>query len=53
MQVKSVRIKSGKHTHSRCGIDRELCVLNGQIISSLLPEQCRLTDVKKLTDDII
>ena len=42
MQVKSVRIKSGKHTHSGCGIDGEFFPLNGQVISSLLPEQCRL-----------
>jgi diacylglycerol kinase family enzyme len=42
VKVKSVRIKSGKHTHSGCGIDGELFALNGQIISSLLPEQCRL-----------
>jgi len=37
-----VRIKPGKHTHSGCGIDGELFPLNGQVISSLLPEQCRL-----------
>lgn len=42
VKVKSVRIKSGKHTHSGCGIDGEFFPLNGQVISSLLPEQCRL-----------
>ena len=42
MQVKSVRIKSGKHTHNGCGIDGELFPLNGQVMSALLPEQCRL-----------
>ncbi|KAH1192348.1 Sphingoid long-chain bases kinase 1 [Glycine max] len=42
VKVKSVRIKPGKHTHSGCGIDGELFPLNGQVISSLLPEQCRL-----------
>ncbi|KAM5566320.1 hypothetical protein ABKV19_014820 [Rosa sericea] len=41
--VKSVKIKaSGKHTHNGCGIDGELFPLNGQVVSSLLPEQCRL-----------
>lgn len=42
VQVKSVKIKPGKHCHSGCGIDGELFPLNGQVISSLLPEQCRL-----------
>lgn len=42
MQVKSVKIKPGKRTHNGCGIDGELFQLNGQVISSLLPEQCRL-----------
>ncbi|KAH1075680.1 hypothetical protein GYH30_051565 [Glycine max] len=42
VKVKSVRIKPGKHTHNGCGIDGELFPLNGQVISSLLPEQCRL-----------
>ncbi|KAK7381457.1 hypothetical protein VNO78_34163 [Psophocarpus tetragonolobus] len=42
IKVKSVRIKSGKHTHNGCGIDGELFPLNGQVKSSLLPEQCRL-----------
>nr|BAD86587.1 sphingosine kinase [Lotus japonicus] len=42
IKVKSVRIKPGKHTHNGCGIDGELFPLNGQVISSLLPEQCRL-----------
>lgn len=42
MQVKSVKIKAGKHTHNGCGIDGEFFPLNGQVVSSLLPEQCRL-----------
>ncbi|KAL2335783.1 hypothetical protein Fmac_016996 [Flemingia macrophylla] len=42
VKVKSVRIKPGKHTHNGCGIDGELFPLSGQLISSLLPEQCRL-----------
>uniref|UniRef100_A0A6N2KJ87 DAGKc domain-containing protein n=1 Tax=Salix viminalis TaxID=40686 RepID=A0A6N2KJ87_SALVM len=42
IKVKSVKIKAGKHTHNGCGIDGELFQLNGQVISSLLPEQCRL-----------
>lgn len=37
-----MRIKAGKHTHNGCGIDGELFALNGQVISSMLPEQCRL-----------
>ncbi|KAI4358077.1 hypothetical protein L6164_001980 [Bauhinia variegata] len=42
VKVRSVRIKPGKHTHNGCGIDGELFPLNGQVVSSLLPEQCRL-----------
>ncbi|KAJ8759260.1 hypothetical protein K2173_006780 [Erythroxylum novogranatense] len=42
IKVKSVRIKTGKHTHSGCGIDGELFALNGQVFSFLLPEQCQL-----------
>ncbi|KAK6927744.1 Diacylglycerol kinase, catalytic domain [Dillenia turbinata] len=42
MKVKSVKIKPGKHTHGGCGIDGELRPVNGQVICSLLPEQCRL-----------
>ncbi|XP_038684513.1 sphingoid long-chain bases kinase 1-like [Tripterygium wilfordii] len=42
VKVKSVKIKPGKHTHNGCGIDGELFPLNGQVISYLLPEQCRL-----------
>ncbi|QHO14188.1 Sphingoid long-chain bases kinase [Arachis hypogaea] len=42
VKVKSVRIKSGKHTHNGCGIDGELFPLNGQVVSTMLPEQCRL-----------
>ncbi|XP_022139015.1 sphingoid long-chain bases kinase 1 [Momordica charantia] len=42
VKVKSVKIKPGKHTHNGCGIDGELFPLTGQVVSSLLPEQCRL-----------
>ncbi|KAL1065631.1 hypothetical protein V6Z11_D12G011200 [Gossypium hirsutum] len=42
VKVKSVKIKAGKHTHNGCGIDGEFFPLNGQVASSLLPEQCRL-----------
>ncbi|KAK8714203.1 hypothetical protein V6N13_149397 [Hibiscus sabdariffa] len=42
VKVKSVKIKAGKHTHNGCGIDGELFPLKGQVVSSLLPEQCRL-----------
>ncbi|GLT29202.1 hypothetical protein SLA2020_040830 [Shorea laevis] len=42
VKVKSVRLKAGKHTHNGCGIDGEFFPLNGQVFSSLLPEQCRL-----------
>ncbi|XP_057510367.1 sphingoid long-chain bases kinase 1-like isoform X2 [Actinidia eriantha] len=42
VKVKSVKIKPGKHGHSGCGIDGELFAVNGQVMSSLLPEQCRL-----------
>lgn len=42
IKVKSVKIKAVKHTHNGCGIDGELFPLNGQVVSSLLPEQCRL-----------
>ncbi|CAH9090170.1 unnamed protein product [Cuscuta europaea] len=42
VKVKSVKIKPVKHTHSGCGIDGELFSVNGTVISSTLPEQCRL-----------
>ncbi|GAA0184481.1 kinase [Lithospermum erythrorhizon] len=42
IKVKSVKIKPGKNTHNGCGIDGELFPVNGQVMSSLLPEQCRL-----------
>ncbi|KAK9275642.1 hypothetical protein L1049_022909 [Liquidambar formosana] len=42
VKVKSVKIKPGKHTNNSCGVDGELLPVNGQVISSLLPEQCRL-----------
>ncbi|XP_068634450.1 sphingoid long-chain bases kinase 1-like [Aristolochia californica] len=42
VKVKSVKLKAGKNTHNGCGIDGELLSMNGQVISSLLPDQCRL-----------
>ncbi|KAJ8427924.1 hypothetical protein Cgig2_023300 [Carnegiea gigantea] len=42
VKVKSVKIKPGKHSHNGCGIDGELFPVHGQVITSLLPEQCRL-----------
>ncbi|KAG6436752.1 hypothetical protein SASPL_101654 [Salvia splendens] len=42
IKVKSVKIKPGKHTHNGCGIDGELFPVKGQVLCSLLPEQCRL-----------
>lgn len=42
IKVKSVKIKPGKDAHNGCGIDGELFAVNGQVMSSLLPEQCRL-----------
>ncbi|PON36536.1 Diacylglycerol kinase, catalytic domain containing protein [Parasponia andersonii] len=42
VKVKSVKIKASGKTHNSCGIDGELFPLNGQVVSSLLPEQCRL-----------
>ncbi|XP_022864434.1 sphingoid long-chain bases kinase 1 [Olea europaea var. sylvestris] len=42
VKVKSVKIKPGKRTHKGCGIDGELFPVDGQLMCSLLPEQCRL-----------
>ncbi|KAJ0248706.1 Sphingoid long-chain bases kinase 1 [Hirschfeldia incana] len=42
VKVKSVKVKAGKQTHDSCGIDGELFALNGEVISTMLPEQCRL-----------
>ncbi|KAK3017371.1 hypothetical protein RJ639_005558 [Escallonia herrerae] len=42
VKVKSVKIKPGKLTQNGCGVDGELFPVTGQVISSLLPEQCRL-----------
>lgn len=41
IKVKSVKIK-GKQAQYGVGIDGELFPVNGQVVSSLLPEQCRL-----------
>ncbi|RAL53796.1 hypothetical protein DM860_004267 [Cuscuta australis] len=42
VKVKSVKLKPGKRTHNGCGIDGELFAMSGTVISSILPEQCRL-----------
>ncbi|XP_051144608.1 sphingoid long-chain bases kinase 1-like [Andrographis paniculata] len=42
VKVKSVKVKPGKHTEVGCGIDGELFPVNGQVMCSLLPDQCRL-----------
>lgn len=42
VKVKSVKVKPGKHSHDGCGIDGELFPVHGQVVSSMLPEQCRL-----------
>ncbi|KAI3743070.1 hypothetical protein L1987_60772 [Smallanthus sonchifolius] len=42
VKVKSVRLKPGKSTHNGCGIDGELFPVSGQVVSSLLSDQCRL-----------
>lgn len=42
VKVKSVKIKPGKHSHDGCGIDGELFSVHEQVITTLLPEQCRL-----------
>ncbi|XP_010521743.1 PREDICTED: sphingoid long-chain bases kinase 1 [Tarenaya hassleriana] len=42
VKVRSVRIRAGSKTHNGCGIDGELFPLNGEVISSMLPDQCRL-----------
>ncbi|XP_051124032.1 sphingoid long-chain bases kinase 1-like isoform X2 [Andrographis paniculata] len=42
IKVKSVKVKPGKQMTNGCGIDGELFPVSGQVICSLLPEQCRL-----------
>ncbi|XP_076951714.1 sphingoid long-chain bases kinase 1-like [Bidens hawaiensis] len=42
VKVKSVKLKPGKSTHNGCGIDGELFRVSGQVVSSILPDQCRL-----------
>ncbi|CAA6656460.1 unnamed protein product [Spirodela intermedia] len=42
LKVKSVRVKPVKGCHNGCGIDGELVRVNGEVICSLLPDQCRL-----------
>ncbi|KAK1258204.1 Sphingoid long-chain bases kinase 1 [Acorus gramineus] len=42
LKVKSVKVKPLKNTHKGCGIDGELVSINGQVICSMFPEQCRL-----------
>ncbi|XP_073002189.1 sphingoid long-chain bases kinase 1-like isoform X1 [Typha latifolia] len=42
VKVKSVKIRAGPNTHHGCGIDGEFLFVKGQVLCSLLPEQCRL-----------
>lgn len=42
LQVKAVKLRPGINTHNGCGIDGELLRVKGQVLCSLLPEQCRL-----------
>ncbi|XP_076893366.1 sphingoid long-chain bases kinase 1-like [Bidens hawaiensis] len=42
VKVKSVKLKPRKSTHNGCGIDGELFRVSGQVVSSILPDQCRL-----------
>ncbi|XP_078447810.1 long-chain base (LCB) kinase 1 [Wolffia australiana] len=42
VKVKSVKVKPGKGCHNGCGIDGELLRVNGEVVCSLLPDQCRL-----------
>ena len=42
LKVKSVKVKPGKGCHNGCGIDGELLRVNGEVLCSLLPDQCRL-----------
>lgn len=42
VKVKSVKIKRRQSTHAGCGIDGELFSVHGQVVSSLLPFQCKL-----------
>eukprot|EP00262_Sarcandra_glabra_P007407 TRINITY_DN2019_c0_g1_i1.p1 TRINITY_DN2019_c0_g1~~TRINITY_DN2019_c0_g1_i1.p1 ORF type:complete len:567 (+),score=83.16 TRINITY_DN2019_c0_g1_i1:125-1702(+) len=42
VKVKTVKIKPYKNTNNGCGIDGELLSMNGQAVSNLLPDQCRL-----------
>ncbi|ONK80337.1 uncharacterized protein A4U43_C01F16580 [Asparagus officinalis] len=40
--VKSVKLKASGNNQKGCGIDGELLKMNGQVMCSLLPQQCRL-----------
>ncbi|KAJ6797284.1 sphingoid long-chain bases kinase 1-like [Iris pallida] len=42
VKVKSVKLRAGRNGQNGCGIDGELIKMNGQIMCSLLPDQCRL-----------
>lgn len=42
VKVKSLKLKATRNTSNGCGIDGELVHLNGQVICSLLHEQCHL-----------
>ncbi|KAJ6850471.1 sphingoid long-chain bases kinase 1-like [Iris pallida] len=42
VKVKSVKLRASRNDQTGCGIDGELIKMNGQVMCSLLPEQCRL-----------
>ncbi|BBN18411.1 sphingosine kinase [Marchantia polymorpha subsp. ruderalis] len=47
MKVRSVSLEPSKKGHLRCGIDGELLTLDGPILTSVLPYQCRLIGCAK------
>lgn len=40
--MKAAKVRPGANSNNGCGIDGELLRVNGQVMCSLLPEQCRL-----------
>ncbi|XP_020597571.1 sphingoid long-chain bases kinase 1-like isoform X2 [Phalaenopsis equestris] len=42
VKVKSVKLQATRKTSNGCGIDGELLPLNGQVLCSMLPDQCHL-----------
>ncbi|XP_039123932.1 sphingoid long-chain bases kinase 1 isoform X1 [Dioscorea cayenensis subsp. rotundata] len=42
VKVKAAKVRPGANSNNGCGIDGELLRVNGQVMCSLLPEQCRL-----------